>query len=448
MQHEQPPQRPASGLLTDFYELSMASVYHAESMDGEAVFELFFRKLPTARNYALACGQQECLEFLADFRLSPEELDYLASLERFPKAFLERLRRLRFTGDVYAVPEGTAVFPFEPVIQVRAPLMEAQLVETLLINRVHAHSVLASKAARVIQAADGRPVMDFGARKATGSEGALALARASWIAGAAGTSNVEAGYRLGIPVLGTMAHSYIQAFDDEREAFRRFVRQWPDTTLLVDTWDTLRGVDRVIELIRETGSRVAAIRLDSGDLGALARAARERLDAAGLNEVRIVASSGLDEYRIRALLRDNAPIDAFGVGSSWATSSDAPEIDYAYKLAEYAGKPRMKASTDKTTYPGAKQVFRHWHRKRMQGDVVAAVDEPPPAGGEPLLQPVIEGGELLPGALQSLESIRAHAARQREGLPAAVADLDPAEPPYPVAISAELERRRERFISD
>lgn len=437
--------RPVSGLLTDFYELSMATVYHAESMNDEAVFELFFRELPRQRNFVIACGQEDCLRFLADFRLGDEELDYLASLERFPRAFLERLRRLGFSGDVWAVPEGSVVFPFEPVIQVRAPLIEAQLIETLLLNRIHSQSGLASKAARIVLAAEGRPVMDFGARKASGTDGALALARSAWIAGAAGTSNVEAGWRYGIPVLGTMAHSYIQAFDDETRAFERFIRQWPETTLLVDTWDTLQGVDRVIELVRSQGAErlpVRAIRLDSGDLGQLSRAARERLDAAGLQEIGIVASSGLDEYRIRELLDDGAPLDGFGVGTRLATLADAPDIDFAYKLAEYADQPRMKASTNKATYPGAKQVWRQQHRGRMQGDWISAVDEDPPRDAEPLLHPVMEGGELLPGAMPGLEDARARAARELAALPGALRALDRAEAGYPVAISEQLQRAR------
>ena len=444
------PPRPVSGLLTDFYELSMATVYHAESMNDEAVFELFFRELPDQRNFIIACGQEECLRFLADFRLHDDELDYLASLERFPKAFLERLRRIGFSGDVWAVPEGSAVFPFEPVLQVRAPLIEAQLVETLLLNRIHSHSALASKAARIVLAADGRPVMDFGARKATGTDGALALARSAWIAGAAGTSNVEAGWRYGIPVLGTMAHSYIQAFDDETRAFERFLRQWPETTLLVDTWDTLQGVDRVIELVRNQGADrlpVRAIRLDSGDLAGLARAARERLDAAGLEQIGIVASSGLDEYRIRDLLTEGAPLDGFGVGTRLATLSDAPDIDFAYKLTEYAGRPRMKASTNKATYPGIKQVWRQQHRGRMQGDWIAGVAEHPPKDAEPLLQPAMEGGELLPGALPGLAEARSRVAREMAALPDALRALEPPDSGYPVAISEALEQARSEGLS-
>jgi nicotinate phosphoribosyltransferase len=438
--------RPASSLLADLYELSMGAVYHAEGMEGEAVFELFFRELPPERNYVLACGQEEVVRGLADFRLAEDEIEYLRGLGGFPRTFIERLAKLRFSGDLYAVPEGTVMFPFEPVIQVRAPLLEAQIIETFVLNRIHGASVLATKAARVITAAEGRPVMDFGARKARGSDGALSLARAAWIAGAAGTSNVEAGFRYGIPVMGTMAHSYVQAHEDELRAFRAFVRQWPDTTLLVDTWDTLRGVDRVIALSKELGGdfTVSAIRLDSGDLDAMARAARKRLDDAGLEKVRIVASSTLNEYRIRDLVRAGAPIDGFGVGTDWAVSRDAPDIDFAYKLSEYAGQPRMKASEAKLTYPGVKQVWRRWDGPRMTADRIGGHDEKPPPGSDPLLRPVIDCGELLPGALPSLEAVREHAASQLKALPAEIRALEPAEKPYPVEISPRLlERQRE-----
>lgn len=443
--------RNTSALLTDLYELSMATVYDAEGMNGEAVFELFFRELPANRNYVLSAGQDECLRLLPDLRFTREEVDWLESLERFPAPFLRRLRELKFSGDVYAVPEGTVVFPFEPVIQIRAPLLEAQIIETLLLNRIHAQSVLASKAARIVRAADGRPVMDFGARKAQGTDGALNLARASYLAGAAGTSNLEAGWRYGIPVMGTMAHSYVQAFDDEATAFERFTACWPETTLLVDTWDSLRGVDRVIELMRKhCGGKppATAIRLDSGDLLALSRAARERLDAAGLEHMKIVASSSLDEYRIRELLEAGAPIDAFGIGTRWAVSPDAPDLDFAYKMAEFDGLPRMKASSGKATWPGAKQVWRQWKRGRMTGDTITARDEPGPDGAQALLKPVIEGGERLPGALGSLTEIREHAQRQLDALPDGLHSLETIDTPYPVTVSKSLEQAREHMLSN
>ncbi len=444
------PHRPASALLTDLYELSMATVYDAEAMEEEAVFELFFRELPAHRNFVLTAGQDECIRFLSGFHFHEGEIDWLRSLDRFPEHFLRRLASLRFTGDVYALPEGSVAFPMEPAIQVRAPLIEAQLVETFLLNRIHSQSVLASKAARIVLAADGRPVMDFGARKAHGSDGALALARCSYIAGAAGTSNLEAGMRYGIPVMGTMAHSYVQAFEDEARAFERFCRQWPETTLLVDTWDTLRGVERVIALIQAHPGPgkppVSAIRLDSGDLGKLAWQAREKLDAAGLEDIRILASSSLNEYRIAELLREGAPIDGFGVGTEWAVSPDAADIDFAYKLSEFAGEPRMKASRDKATWPGAKQVWRSWHRGSMQGDRVCAADEAPIKGSEALLKPVIEGGERLAGALGTLEETREHARKQLAALPEALRQPEQAASPYSVSISKQLEADKEAML--
>ncbi|XOZ32534.1 nicotinate phosphoribosyltransferase [Halomonadaceae bacterium KBTZ08] len=436
-------------LLTDLYELSMARVYQAEGLNGDAVFELFFRRLPDDRNYVLSGGQTQALQALLNFRFTQEELDWLESLGRFPRHFLESLASLRFTGDVDAIPEGRVVFPREPVLRVRAPLIQAQLVETLLLNTVHAQSVLASKAARVVDAAGGRPVMDFGARKAHGREGAMNLARAAWIAGAAGTSNVAAGRELAIPVLGTMAHSFVQVYCNEEQAFRAFSRYWPETTLLVDTWDTLNGVDRVIELLRGAGEGerpAAAVRLDSGDLLELAQAARQRLDAAGFPDVKIVVSSGLDEYAIRHLVAAGAPIDGFGVGTEWAAVSDAASIDFAYKLAEYNGQPRIKASSNKSTWPGPKQVWRHLQQGRMMGDTVAAADEPAPEGAEPLLQPAIRAGEPCSGALPALRAVRERAAGDLAALPEAIRSLSPADTPYPVAISDTLESRKQQLI--
>ncbi|WP_077529742.1 nicotinate phosphoribosyltransferase [Vreelandella utahensis] len=436
-------------LFTDLYELSMARVYHAEGLNGDAVFELFYRRLPEGRNYVLSCGQTQALQALLDFRVTPEEIDWLEGFGRFPGDFLQMLAGLRFTGDVDAIPEGSVVFPLEPVLRVRAPLIQAQLVETLLLNILHTQSVLASKAARVMQAAGGRPVMDFGARKAHGREGAMNLARTAWIAGAAGTSNVEAGRALDIPVLGTMAHSFVQVYGDEAQAFRAFSHYWPETTLLVDTWDTLNGVDRVIELLRGAGEGAppaTAVRLDSGDLLELSRAARQRLDAAGFPDVKIVVSSGLDEYAIQELVASGAPVDGFGVGTEWAAASDAASIDFAYKLAEYNGEPRIKASSNKSTWPGPKQVWRHSQQGRMVGDTVAAAEEPAPEGAEPLLQPAIRAGEACAGALPSLQTVREHAAHELAALPEALRSLTPVDTPYPVAISDRLESRKRQLI--
>src|SRR5690606_35718847 len=290
-------QEHVSALFTDLYEVTMAQAYLREGMSGTAVFETFFRKLPPGRSYVLAAGIGDVLDFLEDLRFERADLEYLRGLGSFSEEFLERLARLRFTGDVWAVPEGTIVFPNEPIVQIAAPIFEAQLVETFVINQIHLQSVLASKAARVVTAARGRTVVEFGARRAHGTDAALKAARTSYLAGAAGTSNLFAARQYGIPAFGTMAHSFVQAFEDEADAFEAFARLYPGTTLLVDTYDTLRGIDRVVELARRlgTGFDLGAVRLDSGDLGALAREARARLDRAGLGRTQIFASSSLDE---------------------------------------------------------------------------------------------------------------------------------------------------------
>jgi nicotinate phosphoribosyltransferase len=334
--------------FTDLYELTMDRAYAAEGMDQTAVFELFFRELPPGRNFLVAAGLEDVLDALESLGITADDLEYLRGLGLFPEAFLEQLRGFRFVGEVWAMPEGTVVFPHEPLVQVVAPILEAQLIETLVLNQVHFQSLIASKAARVVAAAAGRDVIEFGSRRAHGAEAALKVARASYLAGAAGTSNVLAGKLYGIPVSGTMAHSYIQAHDDEAAAFAAFADVYPETTLLVDTYDTLAGVRRVIGLARRLGDRfrVRAVRLDSGDLGTLARQARQMLDAAGLSSVRIFASGGLDEYEVAELVAAGAPIDAFGVGTKMAVSEDAPSLDMAYKLVEYAGRP---PSTTRTT---------------------------------------------------------------------------------------------------
>ncbi|HLU49896.1 MAG TPA: nicotinate phosphoribosyltransferase, partial [Planctomycetota bacterium] len=338
----------------------MAQAYLAEGMEGTAVFELFFRTLPPERNWILAAGLGDVLEFLEHATFRSEDIDYLRRLGTFQPEFIAHLETLRFRGDVFAVPEGTIVFPNEPLIQVVAPIAQAQLVETYVLNQIHFQSVLATKAARVVEAAAGRAVYDFGARRAHGEDSALAVAKLSYMAGAAGTSNVLAGRLWDIPVAGTMAHSYIQAHESELDAFAAFARVFPETVLLVDTYDTIAGVERVIELSRRLGEefRVRAIRLDSGDLGELAREARRRLDRAGLERVEIFASGGLDERSVARLVTEGAPISGFGVGTSLAVSRDAPDLDMAYKLVEYEGKSRLKLSSAKAILPGRKQIFR------------------------------------------------------------------------------------------
>ncbi len=430
-------------LFTDLYEVTMAQAYLAERMSATAVFETFFRKLPRGRSYVMAAGLSDVLDFLEAFGFREAEIDYLRELRLFTEEFLQALAEVRFTGDVWAVPEGTVVFPNEPIVQVIAPIVEAQLAETFVVNQIHLQSVIASKAARVVQAARGRQVVDFGARRAHGTDAALKVARAGYLAGLAGTSNLLAAHRYGIPAFGTMAHSFIQAFDKELDAFDAFARLYPGTTLLVDTYDTLRGVDHVIELAGR-GERfdVAAVRLDSGDLGALAKAARAKLDAAGLKHVEIFASSGLDEYRIAELLDDGCPIDAFAVGTKVVVAQDAPALDMAYKLVEYDGTGRTKFSSGKVIYPGRKQVVRRLDGGFFAGDTIGRPDEP--LDGEPLLVPVMKNGRRVhePG----LAASRDWARRQIDRLPPQLRSLEAGGWSYPVDVSpgvaGELDRLR------
>jgi nicotinate phosphoribosyltransferase len=430
----------SSALFTDLYELTMLQAYLAEGMTDTAVFTLFVRRLPRQRNFLLACGLDSVLEYLEHLRFTDDDLAYLRSLERFSDDFLTWLRRFRFTGDVHAVPEGTPVFANEPILEVAAPIAEAQLVETFVMNQVHVQTVLASKGARVAAAARGRKVVDFGARRTHGIDAALKAARAFYIAGIDATSNVLAGKVYGISVAGTMAHSYVQAHGDEREAFRAFARAFPGTTLLVDTYDTLEGVRRVIELVKSAHGdvQVSAVRLDSGDLGALARETRRMLDAAGLERIGIFVSSGLDEYRIAALVDAGAPIDGFGVGTGMGVSDDAPALDIAYKLSEYGGQGRTKLSANKPILPGRKQIFRHERDARALGDVIGRAGEE--LEGRPLLRTAMRGGRRTAEAVEDLGAIRRRAAEEIGRLPAHVIGLAPADPPYPITISAALER--------
>jgi nicotinate phosphoribosyltransferase len=426
-----------AALLTDLYQLKMAQAYFEEGLDGASAFELFVRRLPPTRSFLLACGLDDALGFLETLRFDREALDHLAELGSFSAGFLDWLARVRFTGDVYAVPEGTPVFAGEPILQVVAPLPEAQLVETFVINQIHLQTVLASKAARLVEAAAGRPIVDFSLRRSHGVDAGLKSARAFYVAGVAATSNVLAGRTYGLPVAGTMGHSYVQAHENEEAAFRAFLRLYPDGVVLVDTYDTLAGVRRLVALARELGERfrVSAIRLDSGDLEALSRAARRELDDAGLRAVEIVASGGLDERSIDALVRSGAPIAGFGVGTHLGVSADAPALDMVYKLVEYAGQSRPKLSADKKVLGGRKQVYR-----RAAGDLIARAGEE--HEGRALLVPVMRGGRRM--IEESLETIRARARREISSLPARCRSLEPMDPPYPVEVSAALgdEQRR------
>ena len=431
-------------MFTDLYEVTMAQAYMAEHMSGTAVFETLFRKLPQGRSYVMAAGLSDVLDFLETFQFHPEDIDYLRELRLFTEEFLQSLSAVRFTGDVWAVPEGTVVFPNEPIVQVIAPILEAQLAETFVVNQIHLQSVIASKAARVVEVARGRMVVDFGARRAHGTDAALKVARASYLAGIAGTSNLLAAREYGIPAFGTMAHSFIQAFDNELDAFTAFARLYPGTTLLVDTYDTLRGVDHVIELAKHREHLdVAAIRLDSGDLSALSKAARAKLDAAGLSQIKIFASSGLDEYRIAALMDDGCPIDAFAVGTKLAVAQDAPALDMAYKLVEYEGTGRTKFSSGKVIYPGRKQVVRRLDHGVFAGDTIGQPDEE--LDGEPLLVPVMKHGRRLPQYDPGLPASRSWARQQVDHLPPQLRSLEATGWSYPVDVSPRIAQELERL---
>jgi len=420
-------------LLTDLYQLTMAQAYLEEGRTADATFSLFVRRLPASRNLLLASGVDHALDFLESAAFGPRSIDYLRQLGHFSAEFLAWLSDFRFSGRVHAVAEGTPVFAEEPILEVTAPLPEAQIVETMLIARVHLATMLASKALRVVQAARGRAIVEFGLRRTHGAEAGLAAARSAWIAGAAGTSNVLAGRLYGIPVMGTMAHSYVQSHDDEGDAFRAFASLYPDSTLLIDTYDTLEGARRLVELARELGDRfrVRAVRLDSGDLLELARGVRSILDDGELRHVEIFASGGLDEHEVDRLVRAGAPIDGFGVGTRMGVSADAPSLDMVYKLTEYDGRGRVKLSPGKELLPGRKQVFRD----PEDGDTIGQWHER--LDGAPLLSVVMQDGRRT-RAPEPLSAARERARDAVEALPAAVRALEPADPPWRVRFSERL----------
>jgi nicotinate phosphoribosyltransferase len=428
-----------SPLLTDLYQLNMMQAYLTNGLTATAVFEFFVRRLPERRAFLLAAGLEQALDFLEGLQFTEAEVAYLARTGRFDQAMLDYLKSFRFTGDVDAMAEGTAFFPDEPILRVTAPLPQAQLLESRLINILHFQSLIASKAARVVLAAPGKLLVDFGLRRAHGAEAGLMAARASYIAGFAGSATVLAEELYGIPAYGTMAHSYVQAHDDEIAAFESFARARPNNlTLLIDTYDTEAAAKKVVELaprLKADGIIVQAVRIDSGDLIALSRRVRQLLDQGGLPEIRIFASGGLDEDSIAAMLRADAPIDGFGVGTSLTTSSDAPTFDCVYKLQEYAGVPRRKRSAEKQTWPGRKQVWRRYAPSgAMIADVLSLQSDR--QEGDPLLQPVMRQGRRL-GLKPSLGDIRARAAAELASLPQALQQLE-SERVYPVRIGEAL----------
>ncbi len=430
-------------LFTDLYQLTMLQAYLEREMFDEAVFSLFVRRLPAQRNYLLACGLEDALHYLENMRFDAGGLDYLASLGTFTDRFLKWLADFRFTGDVHAVPEGTPVFANEPILEVVAPLPQGQLVETFVMNQVHLQTMLASKAARVVAAAAGRAVVDFGARRIHGTDAAVKGARAFTIAGVQGTSDVVAGQTYGIPVVGTMAHSFIQTFGDEMAAFRAFAAIYPETVLLIDTYDTLDGARNVVALARELGEgfRVKAVRLDSGDLADLGIRTRAILDEGGLDSVELFASGGLDEYKVAEIIGRGAPFTGFGVGTAMGVSNDVPSLDIAYKLCAYCGHGRLKLSPGKPVLPGRKQVFRFEDDGKAVRDVIARETENLP--GRPLLVPVMRDGKRLPGDATDLAAAGARARDEIARLPESVQAIAPAGPPYPVEVSAALDAYHE-----
>jgi nicotinate phosphoribosyltransferase len=433
----------SSALLTDLYQLTMLQTYFEQGMTGTAVFELFFRRLPPRqRNFFVAAGLQQVLEYLEGLRFEPDELEWLAAQKRFTPACIDRLAKLRFTGEVWAMAEGTVFFANEPIIRIEAPLPEGQLVETRLMNILHFQSMIASKAARAVLQAPGKLLVDFGLRRAHAAEAGLYAARATYLAGMSGTATVLAGQRYGVPIFGTMAHSFIQAHDSETQAFENFARSHPDNiTFLIDTYDTEAAARKIVQLaprLTRDGIRIGAVRIDSGDLAEHARQVRRIFDQGGLNHVKIFASGGIDEFALRELLVEKkAPIDGFGIGSGMDASYDVPTLDCAYKLQEYGGRARRKRSEGKATWPGRKQVYRHYDAAgRMAGDVLTL--ESDRRDGEPLLRPVMRAGRRQ-ADVESLEQARSRCHADLMRLPPELAALDPAANPYPVAVSDALQ---------
>lgn len=428
-----------SPLTTDLYELNMIQAYLDRGEDKEAVFEFFIRRLPERRSFLLAAGLEDALTYLETLRFSPGEIDWLKSTKRFRSNLIDYLAAFRFTGDVHAIPEGTVCFPNEPLIRITAPLPMAQLAETRLINILHFQTMIASKAARMVLAAPGKLLSDFGLRTAHGAEAGLFSARASYIAGFASAANVLAGERYGIPIVGTMAHSFVQVHDDEMAAFENFARARPEgVILLIDTYDTEAGARKVVELapkLKADGITIGGVRIDSGDLTAMAKKVRGILDAGGLKDVIILVSGGINEDVLLKMVVAKAPIDGFGIGVNLDASIDAPSLDCAYKLQDYAGKPRRKLSEGKQTWPGRKQVWRSYDAQGvMCGDVLSL--EGDKQDGEALVVPVMRAGKRLAPA-PTLAQIRERAARDLARLPEPLRRLEPGVA-YPVEISAKL----------
>jgi nicotinate phosphoribosyltransferase len=435
--------RKTSLLATDLYEITMAAAFFENNFNPTASFELFVRRLPKERGYLVAAGLEQALSWLERARFSEEDVAFLRKHPAFTHVkneFFETLLEVRFSGDVWALPEGTLVFAEEPILRITAPLIEAQIVETNLLAIITFQTMIATKASRVVAAAQGKEVIEFGARRAHGPEAGLFAARAAYLGGCIGTSNVAAGRDFGIPTFGTMAHSFVMAIRDEELAFQQYATLFPETSvLLIDTYDTLAAVDNIIA----AGMKPTGVRLDSGDLAELSREVRRRLDAAGLCGTKILLSGDLDEHKVEKLLEQGTPADGFGVGTSLVVSNDAPALGGIYKLVEIQNGTEKsyhaKFSADKATYPGTKQVYRFRDGEGMFARDLIACSGERVQGGEPLLQPMMRNGQRLIQPAESLQKIRDRVHSQLKLLPeAARRSISPVR--YEVKFSAELER--------
>ena len=438
-----------SALLTDLYQLTMLQAYVEHGMEETAVFEFFVRKLPPNRGFLMAAGLAQVLDYLESLRVEPWELEWLARSGRFSKNFIEYLTRFRFTGDVHAMAEGTLVFPHEPLAQVIAPLPQAQFIETRLINLLHFQTVIASKAARLVLTAPHRSLIDFGLRRAHGAEAGVLAARAAYLAGFAGSATVLAGALFEIPVYGTMAHAFIQAHDDESDAFDHFAASHPgNVILLIDTYDTEAAARKVVDLaprLTQRGIAIHGVRLDSGDLADHARKVRHILDQGGLTQVPIIASGNIDESMLQRLITGQAPINSFAVGTHLTVSPDAPYLDCVYKIQEYAGKARRKRSQGKATWPGRKQVYRFYDSNgQIDHDVLTLVDDR--QDGPPLLRPVMRAGKRV-SPDPPLITMREHAAKELSRLPVHLRQLKDS-PPVNVILSRALRNLTDTLDQD
>lgn len=435
-------------LLTDLYQLTMLQAYSKEGLHEKAVFELFFRGSPAKRSFLVMAGLEQVIEYITELHFSEEQREWLASTGLFSENFLQELAHFSFTGDVDAMPEGRIFFGDEPILRITAPLQQAQLVESRIINLIHYSVLIASKAARCTLAAPEKRLLDFGFRRSHGAEAGLLAARSCYIAGFAGTATVEAGKKFNIPVVGTMAHSYIQAHESEEEAFIQFARSMPsNVVLLIDTYDTEKAAHKIVKiapLLREEGISIRAVRLDSGDLIQLSKKVRDIFDKAGLSEILIFCSGNLDEYKIKEIIDANSPIDSFGVGTKLVTSNDIPSLEAVYKLQEYAGIPRCKYSPGKETWPGVRQVYRSYDTNGMMKEDIITLEGDSSCEGQPLLLPVLRNGKRI-AAQESIEDMRHCFKAEVLGLPASAIT---SAFKYPVLFSPVLRQLAKKFAAN